>query len=1205
MPQATTRRGMGLFLLLWSGNVVSALGSILIGFAFSVKVYQDTGSVTRMALISLSVTLPSLLLTPWAGVVADRWDRRHILILSNLGPALLNLILYRLVQAEPLEVWRIYWVIAAVSCFKAFSLPAFAPVVALLVGRDQIGRASGLLQMGGAVIGILAPPLGGLLLLAIGLKGIVLLNFASYFAPIIILLLVRLPKPEVSAEGQAAAKGSTLQQAIYGWTFLRQRRGLLHLVLMSASITLCLSMVSTLFPPLVLGFASPVVLGLVLSATGVGTLAGGIVMAVWGGAQRRVPVILGVMAAESLILLLGGLQPNAALIASAAFCFSLGFPIMAGHGQAIWMSKVPPDVQGRVFAMRGMILGAAGPVGLLTAGPLADQVFEPLMAADGPLASTVGQLIGVGPGRGIGLFFIVLGLAILTILAVASRSRALWRLEEEVPDAAGVPVGVTRRVAEPSAALDRLGPAPALVLCLFLVLGPAWAVSRQRPPQAVGASAPLAEFSAERALAHVRTIAQKPRPVGSAAHRQVRDDLVAELEGLGLETQVQRATSTQQRGRLFQVVTVHNVVARLRGTRPTGSEGPRAVLLSAHYDSVPTSPGAGDNGAAVATLLETARALAAGPRLRNDVIFLFPDAEEVGLHGARTFVQEHPWARDVEVVVNFDARGHRGPVYMFQTGARHGWWIRRFIEGAPRPLASSLMNQIYQRLPNDTDFTAFLAAGYDGFNLAFIDGLTHYHTMLDRPPDVDPRSIQHQGSYALGLARRFGDLDFAGLDSAEREQADRAYFNLPGSTMIHYPPALAFASAVLAALWFAAVVILGLRRGLLSAFGLGLGWLAFLGMLVIIPVAITLLWYVVRDGGGVAVIMGSTQGASRYMIAFASLSLAAFAGLYRFFRRTVGMFNMAVGALSWWLILMVLTSGLYLPVASNYLFVWPLLFSLAAVGTLCRAGAETLPPWRTVGILAVAAVPGIVLVAPFTASVYVGLQSLFELGGAPLVLWIFLLGLLIPHLEVITGRRPWWLPAAAALFGVVMLGAAVWNGAETVRQNSVIYALDADTGERYWFSLDKEPDPWTRQFGFEPGATGPFLRYFPLVGQDLLRSAAPAVDLPWPELEEVARRRLTHNLQELRLQIRTAAESRVRAIWFEPAAAVVSVVMDGSTLSLRSVPEGSTPVIQRLPPATPEEELIVRIQGAEPVTVHVVDQLEGLPEVSGIEPRPE
>ena len=139
------------------------------------------------------------------------------------------------------------------------------------------------------------------------------------------------------------------------------------------------------------------------------------------------------------------------------------------------------------------------------------------------------------------------------------------------------------------------------------------------------------------------------------------------------------------------------------------------------------------------------------------------------------------------MVVNFEARGHGGPVYMFQTGADNGWWIPRFVAGAPRPLGNSLLNQIYQHLPNDTDFTVFLEADYDGFNLAFIDGLTHYHTSLDRASDVDPRSVQHQGSYALGLARYFGDQEQANPGGEDRQQPDRVYFNVLGSRMVHYP----------------------------------------------------------------------------------------------------------------------------------------------------------------------------------------------------------------------------------------------------------------------------------------------------------------------------------------------------------------------------------------------------------------------------------
>lgn len=421
-------------------------------------------------------------------------------------------------------------------------------------------------------------------------------------------------------------------------------------------------------------------------------------MSVWGGAdpKHRIAFILFAQLVQGAVLVLGGVAPSATLITIAAFFFMMGLPMILSTNQAIWQSKVPPDLQGRVFAIRSMIMGASVPVALIVAGPLADHVFEPLMREGGPLAASVGRWIGVGPGRGSGLFMIVLGLLSLLSVIAGFRSRSLRNLNEEIPDAvegtpAGGPVPAPSGADEPGRAREerasaavRLGLLPAALLFAFLVAGATGAILLdRRTPPVVAESAPATEFSAVRAMRHIPRIAQQPHPSGTAAHAVVRDGLVAQLQALGLETQVQRTESVLARPRTVQVATVENVVARLAGTQPG-----QAILLVAHYDSVPTGPGASDDASAVAALLETARALKAGPPLRNDVIFLFSDCEETGLHGARAFVNQHPWAHEAKVVLNFDARGNSGPVYMFQTGDRNGWWIRRFLESAPWPAAS-------------------------------------------------------------------------------------------------------------------------------------------------------------------------------------------------------------------------------------------------------------------------------------------------------------------------------------------------------------------------------------------------------------------------------------------------------------------------------------------------------------------------------------
>ncbi len=1200
--------GMGLFTLIWLGQLVSAVGSGLTGFALGVRMFQSTGSVTRLVLIGLAMFLPTVLLSPWAGVLADRWDRRHLLILSNLGSAVSTLGLYALIQADLLVEWHIYVVVGVNASFVVFVWPTLTAATTLIVGKEHFGRASGMNQMGISLSRMLAPVLAGMLLMSIGLQGVILIDFATFLFSTIVLLLVRFPQPEVSAEGRAAT-GTLRWQMGFVWTFIRERPGLLQLLLLFAATNSVVTIVPVLVVPLVLGFASPVTLGLVLSFSSCGMLFGGIVMSVWGGAppHQRTAAILGIMLGQGVLLVVCGLRPSATLIAFVTFFFMFSFPTIAGISQAIWQSKVPPDIQGRVFAVRRMLVGSTVPLAMAGIGPLADYLFEPLLRTGGPLAANVGHLIGVGPGRGIALLLMVLGILIQIPVVAGLRSRSLLRLEETIPDAvtvpaAGGPSGGAGIPGEdggkPEAFAARLRPVHVGVIFSFLVLGTLGAIfSERRTPEVMDAGAAPTEFSAERALDHLAVIARRPHPVGSQAHREVRRYLVARLEELGLDPRIQRVESVVYRRRLIEVATVHNVVARIPGD-PRGSAGRKALLLVAHYDSAPTSPGASDNGAAVATLLETARALGTGQRLASDVIFLFSDAGESGLHGARAFIRHHPWSGEVGWVLHFAARGHGGPVYLVETGAGGSAAVPQLIAGVPQAVTSSMLSEIYQRFFAETEFTVFREAGYAGFNLTHFDGHSHYHSMLDRPQAVEAGTVQHQGAYALGLARYFG-----APAPPDRARSPRSFFHLPGLGMVRYPRAVAIASAVVAVVLFGVVVGLGLRRRRLSPFGLWQGFLASFGMLVGIPVIVTLIWYLTRDLLGVPVVMGSTQGAFRYMIAFTAMTLAGAAWFYRFFRRITGFMGMALGALIWWLLLAILTSGLWLPVESNYLAVWPLIFGPVAVGALCLGPAGAERPWRTVTVLVLGALPAVLLVAPFIATAYVAFQGFSQLGGVALVLQVLLIGLLIPQMEAMTCQRRPWLPLAAMVVGCVFLAVAIWNpGAQLPsRQNSVLYALDADADERFWWSFDEVPDAWTRQFGFVRGVTGSMERFRTPLPRALMRSSAPEAEVPQPVLEGLDERDLGDQ-REVRLRLRSDRRSRARLIWFEPPEAMISARLGDAVVSLRSVGSAQAPIVMRLP-TPPEEEMILRLQGREPVTMTVVEQYEGLPEAPGIERR--
>jgi DHA3 family macrolide efflux protein-like MFS transporter len=269
---------------------------------------------------------------------------------------------------------------------------------------------------------------------SVGMKAILLIDVLTYLVAMATLITVRFPQPEATAEGQAG-KGSFWQEAIYGWTYIRKRPGLLGLLVVFACLNFLVSTAYALYTPLVLGITTPDMLGYVNSIGGLGMLVGTLLMSTWGGPKRR---IYGIFAAETLVGLttsLFGLGLSIPLIAINNFWFLFAMPISNGCSQAIWQTKVAPDVQGRVFSIRRMIAFSIMPVAYAVAGPLAEQVCEPLMAEGGALASSLGPVIGVGPGHGIALIFVIAGaLYMLTALVILIHPR-IRRVEDELPDA--------------------------------------------------------------------------------------------------------------------------------------------------------------------------------------------------------------------------------------------------------------------------------------------------------------------------------------------------------------------------------------------------------------------------------------------------------------------------------------------------------------------------------------------------------------------------------------------------------------------------------------------------------------------------------------------------------------------------------------------------------------------------------------------------
>jgi MFS transporter, DHA3 family, macrolide efflux protein len=430
-------RRIRIFLLIWVAHLISMFGSGLTGFAMGVWIYQRTGSVTQFAFTVLSMIVPGILVSPVAGLLVDRWNRRWVMILSDSGSALSVLAISLLLMLGRFEVWHFYIALAMGSVFGVFRELAFAAIIPMLVPRQHFGRVSGLMQMGFPATRIFCPLVAALLLGFTQIQSVILIDFCTFFAPIVTMLLVRIPRLKASVEGRAD-RGSFWQGITSGWIFITSRRGVLVMLLFFVVLNFTMGLSHALYGPLLLSFTSVKMVGLMSTIGACGLVFGSLVMGVWGGPKRRIRGIFIVALIYGAGLITAGLRESIPLIAVAFFVSIFGVPIITGSMQAMWLSKTPPDLQGRVFAVWTMILKGSLPLAYLVSGPLADQLFRPLLEVGGPLAGNIGELIGVGPGRGIGLLYIAIGFLVVLATTVTYLHPRFRLLEDELPDVIGI-----------------------------------------------------------------------------------------------------------------------------------------------------------------------------------------------------------------------------------------------------------------------------------------------------------------------------------------------------------------------------------------------------------------------------------------------------------------------------------------------------------------------------------------------------------------------------------------------------------------------------------------------------------------------------------------------------------------------------------------------------------------------------------------------
>ncbi|WP_290601706.1 MFS transporter [Janthinobacterium sp.] len=444
----STRRYAGLrdFLLIWFGQMTSGIGSRLSSFALGIWVLRTTGSTTQFALIFVAMAVPALLIAPFAGALVDRWDRRRIMLCCDIVSASAQLVLAALLMNSQLAIWHIYLCVGATALANAFHGPAYASSIPLLVPHGQLSRVNGLVQTGGAIAQVAGPLLAGVLVSLISLPGVLLIDALSFVAAFIAMLLARIPRPPRSQDG---AGQSLWREAATGWRYVRERNSLFGLLLVFGTCNFLFGIAAITITPLVLSMADPALLGVQMSIGGAGLLLGGVLMAASGGMKKRINGVLGFSLLAGLALAAHGLAPSFVLVTAAGFVFFLTLPVISASNDSLWQSKVPPGLQGRCFAIQRVLSEAAMPVGYCLAGPLAEHVFEPLLMPGGALAGSIGQLIGTGAGRGMGLMFIVLGLA-MSLVAMLAYSIPALRRADELPDAWTQPPPAAEGDAQPA-----------------------------------------------------------------------------------------------------------------------------------------------------------------------------------------------------------------------------------------------------------------------------------------------------------------------------------------------------------------------------------------------------------------------------------------------------------------------------------------------------------------------------------------------------------------------------------------------------------------------------------------------------------------------------------------------------------------------------------------------------------------------------------
>ena len=731
---------------------------------------------------------------------------------------------------------------------------------------------------------------------------------------------------------------------------------------------------------------------------------------------------------------------------------------------------------------------------------------------------------------------------------------------------------------------------PAILLILAAILIAYLCIHLASVPARVNSSPADTAFSVSQAYRYLQQIAKAPHSMGTPENERVRAYIASTCQQLGLDTAIRNSTSVISWSHGVSAGNVYNIIARLKGVHSS-----KTIIVAAHYDSQPNAPGAGDDGASCAAMLETARILKAGRPLENDIIFLFTDGEEAGLLGANAFVQEDPLLKETGVVLNFDNRGSSGTLSMFETNSDNGWVVREYARSVAHANAASLSYEIYKTLPNNTDYTMFKRAGIAGLNNAFIDGFVDYHSMTDRPENLDLNTFQEQGDDMLSLVKHFG-----GLDIRETKAPDITFFNIIGNWMIDYPASLNLLFLILTNILLIAGLATGLVRRQVRMRGFIAGIVAF-------PVVLALLYFISRwtlqgirsaaplyDG-----YYDNAYNTCYYFFALSALGIALFTFCYQWLLRKFTMPSLLAGIV---LLEVIAVDFLYTVIPTAiYFLCFPLLFFLITGLFLFRNEADASDrPWRSRLITLAFLLPAILLLAPVISSLFVafGVSSMTAYVVVALGL---LLGLFVPLLAAAFRESRWLIPGGA--FALFLLGIllAFMRGGYTSQQpykTNLRYLVNADEGKACWVSDAEQPDAWNRRF-FPRARIGHVIG-----GTDReLINEAPLLPLDSPTLT-VLRDTIDNGVRKLTLHCRAIAGAVSVHMDLDKKDPALNILVDGKLAAQNSGKKHAYTWLDYQGVTNEGFDVLFELEPAKPFGIDLLSRSMGLPALQGFHGYP-